>query len=305
MTVTGLTLWKNIRYADYMTLSERNLTFKLGIILSLICLTVCILASIVVVPVYSTIDSDSIRRDLTGFTEKVLNSGILSRAFTGKFFGTELLAVHACILALVLYSFVSIIFIYYFFEKTQSPEILYVVFFAASFSLEALRLVLPLGWIFEIPSLYQLTISRIILFSRYFGIFSLFTASVFAAGFKAQNQRTVIMVIGVITLIITLGAPIDTEAWNSSLNMISGQVKMFRLIEAGTMLITAISFLIAGWSRSSRDFIYIGIGAVLAFLGRNILLNADMWAGLPTGLALLLAGTWLICTKLHNIYLWL
>jgi len=277
-----------------MTLSERNLVFKLGIALSFLCLLISIIMSIKVFPVYTVMETEITRRSV----------GIFG-ALTGKFFDTKLTAVHCCILASVLYSFLSIIFIYYFFEKTQSPEILYVVIFAASFSIEALRLILPLGRIYELPSLYQLTASRIILFCRYFGIFSLFTAGVFAGGLKAQKQRNIIMVITVITLIITLGVPIDTQAWDSSLNMINGYTSMFKLIEAGTLLITTINFFIAAWSRSSHEFVFIGVGSIMAFLGRNILLSTDTWAGLPIGLLFLVAGTWLICTRLHKVYLWL
>jgi len=277
-----------------MTLSERNLVFKLGIALSFLCLLIFIFISVKVISVYASMETEITRR----------SEGIF-RAFIEKKFEPKLLAVHGCILVSVLYSFFSIMFIYYFFEKTQSPEILFIVFFAASFSLEALRLILPLGRVYELPSLYQLMASRIILFSRYFGIFSLFTASVFASGFKLQKQRNIILIIMVTTLIITLGVPIDTQTWDSSLNMINGYTSMFRLIEAVTFLLTIISFFIATWSRSSLEFVFIGAGAVLAFLGRDILLNADTWAGLPIGLLFLAAGTWLICTRLHKVYLWL
>jgi hypothetical protein len=226
-------------------------------------------------------------------------------ALAGKFFDANLLATHCCIVALVLFSFLSMIFIYQFFEKTQSPEILYVGIFAASFSIEALRLILPLGWVYEIPSLYLLVASRLILFGRYFGIFSLFTASVYAVSFGGQKQRNTIMPITITTLLIALGIPIDTQIWDSSLTLIHGYTPMFRLIEAGTFLITTISFFIAAWLRSSREFIFIGTGSVLVFLGRNILLSADAWVGLPSGLLFLAVGIWLICTKLHKIYLWL
>jgi len=229
----------------------------------------------------------------------------LFQILAGKLFDTKLLAVHWCVTGMVLYSFLSIILIYFFFEKTQSPEILFVVFFAASFAPEALRLLLPLSRVYEIPSLYLLMASRVTLFGRYFGIFSLFTASIYAVGFRAQEQRNVVLIIAVITLIITLGVPIDTEAWDSGLNMISGYVSMFRLIEVGAFLIITLSFFIAAWSNSSREFAFIGAGSALAILGRHILLNADAWAALPTGLLLLTIGTWLICTKLHKIYLWL
>ena len=284
----------NYSYAKNMTLSERNLIFKLGIALSFLCLVISIIISLKVFSVYASMETEITRRSESIF-----------RTFIEKYFEAKLLAVHGCIVVSVLYSFFSIIFIYYFFEKTQSPEILFVVFFAASFSLEALRLILPLGRVYELPSLYHLMAARIILFSRYFGLFSLFTAGVFASGFKSQQQRNIIMIITVTTLIITLGVPIDTQAWDSSLNMINGYTSMFRLIETGTFLLTIISFFIAAWSRSSLEFVFIGAGSALAFLGRNILLNADTWTGLPIGLLFLVAGTWLICTRLHKVYLWL
>ena len=63
--------------------------------------------------------------------------------------------------------------------------------------------------------------------------------------------------------------------------------------------------ILAAWSRSSREFMLIGVGVILAFLGRDLLLNADTWEALPAGLLFLVTGTWLICTRLHKVYLWL
>ncbi|MDR1859068.1 MAG: hypothetical protein LBQ69_06315 [Treponema sp.] len=277
-----------------MTLSARNSIFKVGIIISSLSLALCAVASLKAIPVYALMEGEATRR----------SAGIF-QAFFGLFFDARLLAVHCCVLALVAYSVLTIVLTYYSFEKTQSPEVLFVVFFAASFSPEALRLILPLAQVYEIPLLYTLMASRIILFARNFGIFSLFIASVFAAGYEVQRQRNVVMLIVVTALIIAIGVPIDTQSWDSSLNMITGYAPMFRLIETGTFFITAISFFIAAWSRGSREFIFIGAGSVLALLGRAILLSADTWASLPVALAFLVAGTWLVCTYLHKIYLWL
>jgi hypothetical protein len=277
-----------------MTLANRNLVFKAGIVLSLACLAICIAGSIKAFSAYPLMES--------GLS---LRSGGILKFLTAKFFDAKLTAVHFCILALVLYSFFSILFIYYFFEKTQSTEMLFVGFFVVSFSFEALRLILPLTQIYDIPSFYALAASRTILFGRYFGIFSLFVASVYAAGYETQRQRYVITIITVTTLIIALGVPIDTQTWDSSLNMVNGYVSMFMIIEVGTFLITTVSFLIAAWTRGSREFAFIGAGSALAFLGRDVLLTADTWAGLPAGLFFLAVGTWLICTKLHKFYLWL
>jgi putative Mn2+ efflux pump MntP len=108
----------------------------------------------------------------------------------------------------------------------------------------------------------------------------------------------------VTALFIALGVPIDTQAWDSGLNMVSGY-SMFLIIEIGTFLFSTVSFFIAAWSRGSREYAYIGAGAVLVFLGRNILLKADTWVGAAAGPVCLAVGTWLICKNLHKIYLWL
>ena len=133
-----VTLEKNkcCGYAYTMTLSERNHVFKAGIILSFVCLLQCVLVSIKAIPVYALMETEIGRRP-----------GGIFQGLIGNFSDPRLLAVHFCISAMVLYSFLSIIFIHYFFEKTQSPEILFVAFFASSFSIEALRLVLPIGWV--------------------------------------------------------------------------------------------------------------------------------------------------------------
>jgi hypothetical protein len=277
-----------------MTLSGRNACFKAGIILAFLSLAVVFIASFVVIPVYPSMEAEISRR-----------SEGLYQAVISRFLKPDLHAVHGSIGISVLYAFVSLSLILYFFEKTQSPEILFVAFFTLSFSMEAVRLILPLGYLYDIPSLYLLMASRILLFGRYFGIFSLFAASIYSAGFEAQKQRTIILIITVATLVIALGIPIDTQTWDSCLNMINGYTSMFRLIEAGTALITAISFFIAAFSHGSREYVIIGIGSLMAFLGRNLILCADTWAGPLPGILFLALGTWFMCVQLHKIYLWL
>jgi hypothetical protein len=71
------------------------------------------------------------------------------------------------------------------------------------------------------------------------------------------------------------------------------------------VLITMISFFVSAYSRGTREYVFIGIGSLLVFLGRNILLNADTWVTPLPGLVSLGAGTWFICTQLHRVYLWL
>ncbi|MDR2768727.1 MAG: hypothetical protein LBB82_10430, partial [Treponema sp.] len=252
-----------------------------------------VLAAWFVIPVSPAVSAEASRRP----------PGIASALMAG-FIKPSPYVPFASIGGSVIYSFITIILIYYYFEKTHSPEIIFVAFFVLSFSMEAMRAAVPLGRVFTLPGLYLLTASRFLLFGRYFGIISLFAASVYAAGLEVQKQRNTIFIIIVSTLVIALGVPIDVLSWDSSFSMISGYAAMFRMTESGIFLITIVSFLISAYSRGSKEFIFIGIGSFLAFLGRMIFLNADTWPGMA-GLAILSAGTWIICDRLHRVYLWL
>jgi hypothetical protein len=128
---------------------------------------------------------------------------------------------------------------------------------------------------------------------------------VYAAGLEIQKQRNMFLAITVAALIIVMGVPIDTLSWDSSFSMISGYTSMFRMIEAGVLLITVVSFFISAYSRGYREYILIGAGSFLVFLGRNMLLSADTWLSPAPALIFLGVGTWLICTQLHHVYLWL
>jgi hypothetical protein len=144
-----------------------------------------------------------------------------------------------------------------------------------------------------------------LLFGRFFGIFSLFAASVYAAGLEVQQQLNITLIAAFISLVIALGIPIDVLTWDSSFSMINGYLSMFRLVEAVVLLITIVSFLISAWSRGTPEYLSIGAGSFLAFAGRNLILSGDTWISPLPGLLLLIGGVWLICTKLHKVYLWL
>jgi hypothetical protein len=80
---------------------------------------------------------------------------------------------------------------------------------------------------------------------------------------------------------------------------------MLKMVEGGIMLITMISFLISAYSRGSREYIFIGVGSFLVFLGRSMLFSTDTWITPLPALLLLAGGTWITCVQLHHVYLWL
>jgi len=275
-----------------MTLSERNAFFKAGITLCLIITILLLAASYLIIPHYSVMEENT-------------RSVSLLQVISGWFLKSNNYAVHVSIIMAVLFSFVGIILIYFFFERTVAPEILYISFFTVTFSFEILRLVFPLHLVYTFPSFYLLGAARVLIFARYFNVFSLFAASLCAAGLEIQKSRNIIIAIFIAVIALTFGIPIDTENWDTSFNIVNGFAHIFRTIDIVIFLATVITFFVAVKVRGSREYVYIGIGVALALIGRNILIGTDNWTGPILGILLLSFGTWFICSKLHKIHLWL
>jgi len=273
-----------------MTLSERNTFFKAGIIFCSLCTLLILAVSFLTIPLY--------QETASGLEE------ITSRP--ARFFlGNSYFAVHVSLSVLVLFSLLGIILIHAFFERTSAPEILYISLFTITLAFEVIRQIIPLFLIFNFSSFYVRIALRVLLFARFFGIFSLFAASICAAGLEVQKTRNVIFILIIASLTITMSVPIDALNWDTSFNMINGYISMFRMIEFVSFVTTIISFLIASRNRGAKEYNYIALGVLLALIGRNILLYADNWAGPIPGILLLSIGTWFICSKLHRIHLWL
>jgi hypothetical protein len=276
-----------------MTLSERNTFFKTGIVLCSICALFVLAASFLVIPVFSEIMEEYTRRPVNFF--QVL-AGFLKNDFY---------AVFVSLAASVLYSLISIIFIHFFFERTSVPEILYIAFYTVSFAFEAIRLILPLHHFYNFSQFYVSIAFKSLLFIRFFGVFSLFTAGLCAAGLEIQKTRNVIFIIVIASLVITLSVPIDASNWDTSINIVNSYTSMFALIGLAVSVITMISFFIAANIRDSREYINVAVGAILVLTGRSFLLNIDNWLGTIPGILLLSFGTGFLCSKLHKIHLWL
>jgi len=276
-----------------MTLSSRNIFFKAGIAFCSVSTVSILAATYFIAPLYSSMEENS--RRPAGFFQVLV----------GHFFNPNYYAVHASLVLIVLFSLAGISLIHFFFEQTAAPEIPYIAMFTISLSFEFIRLLIPLYLFFDFSSFYLLAASRVLLFVRYMGIFSLFAASVCAAGLEIQKARYVILVLFIASLIATLGIPIDTNNWDTSLTMLTGNSSVFRLIEVTALLTTVAGFFIAIKVHGSKEYAFIGLGVFFSLIGRYLLLNTDNWACPIPGILLLSFGLWFICSKLHKINLWL
>jgi hypothetical protein len=275
-----------------MTLSIRNGLFKVASVVSALILLFTLGAVILTWQEYPGLIRDASRR----------SAGLLQSLLTAVPV-PEVAPLTA--LCSALFSLITLILIYRSFEKTPATEILFVALFALAMAPESLRIAPALTQRFDLPGILLIMSARVLLFCRVFGTFSLFAASVYAAGLKIQKQENLIFAVIIPSLLLAMGAPIDGLSWDSSLTMINGYMVMFRVVEIAVMLITVLSFFVAAYTRGSREYVLIGAGSMLSFMGRYILVHSDTWIGPPLGLALLILGFWFLGTQLHRVYLWL
>ncbi len=277
-----------------MTLAARNKVFLISLMISFL--------PLIPIGIYLTRLLPALAGTLAAAGQR--STGVL-QLLTAPLLAASPLVPLIAILAAVGYALASLLLIYLFFEKTQSSEILFLALFALTFSLEGLRLLTPLSGHLELPTAYSVGAARVLVFGRHFGLFSLFISGVYAAGFGFQKYGNLILILAVTALMVSSGVPMDGLSWDSAFTMVPGYNSMFVLVEIGIGLITASSFIVAAYARGSTEFGHAAVGSVLLFLGRDGLIRADNWLALPVALGCLVAGTWLVTTRLHRYYLWL
>jgi len=277
-----------------MTLSTRNIFFRGGIIVAALSLILVAAGGYFAYPAFpGAAASAAMRPD--GIAQKLVSHLAEPSPYVPLW----------TILGSVAYSLISIALIYHFFEKTQSPEILFIGLFVISLTFEFARIVIPLKNVFSLSALLLIAAPRVLFFGRNFGLFSLFASGVYAAGLDAQKQQSFLLMLILAAMVIAFNVPMDTSVWDSTFLVFAGYRFMFSVVEAGILAITIASFLISAFTRGSRRYVLIAIGVFLAFAGRSILINSDTWVTVVPGLAILSAGTWCICSRLHLEYLWL
>jgi hypothetical protein len=273
-----------------MTLTTRNWYLLAGIGFSLAALVLALVFAHIALPLFpGLVDEAAVR----GFTYGMFPAWQVNPYVP-----------FAVMLAAVVYAVITQTLVYQFFEKTQSPEIFFFALFVFSFTFECVRMALPLQQHYALPQVFAVTAERLELFGRFFGVFALFASSIYATGFKAQKQGTVLFLITLIALFFAIRIPIDPLAWDSGLRLNSGHRSMFRIIETVTALLAVASYLVSARMRGGKEFVLVGVGAFLAFMGRMFLLDANAFSTAALAFLCLLAGTGLVCKQLHRIYLW-
>lgn len=277
-----------------MTLAQRNIYFKTGIFLSSCSLLLLLALTGKLLPFFHEYCEAA-----SGRPDSPL------QYLAGRLFNSVPLVPFVSLFAAAAYAFFVSILVFVYFEKTQIPEILFFALFALSFMFETLRIMVPLKGLYEISAITMVIGTRMLIFSRLFGTISLFIASVYSAGLDMEKQGSVIIGIIIAILLISFRLPVNGYSWDTSFAMVIAYSTMLRSSGLILTALTLISFLMASYNRGSAEYRFIALGSLLVHIGRSLLFGADTWVTPIPAIIMLAAGTYLIISRLHKVYLWL
>jgi hypothetical protein len=157
------------------------------------------------------------------------------------------------------------------YRRTDSAELLFLMLFCLSLCLEAWRvgnLVFPtLGW----SQYLNVVVTRLVLFSRFFGLLCLLVASLYAVGMKYVQYPVLIGGMAVLAFTLAGILPLDTSLFEPTFLYKLGDRQGYLFVRLILGLLTIANFVVAARTRRSRRFAVAAVGALLLFAGRELL----------------------------------
>jgi hypothetical protein len=204
--------------------------------------------------------------------------------------GFQRLVALAGMSSLLVFAFLANLGVRKLYRRTDSAELLFLMLFCASLCLEAWRLgnlVFPaLGY----SRYLNLVVTRLVLFSRFFGLMCLVIASLYAVGLKYVQYS--VLIGGTVVLAFALAGvlPLDTSLYEPTFLYKLGDRQGYLFVRLILALLTVVNFAVAARFRRSRRFAVAAAATVLMILGRELLLHGIAPLPVVAGTAALSAG---------------
>jgi hypothetical protein len=274
-----------------MTISKHIILLKAGIAVSFLALVAFAVSATEILPLYPDMVSAKAFRNIPAFIVRLLPP-------------PSPYAVFAATGIAVLFAFVAQICLFYFFERTQSVEIRFLGIFLFSLTFEVMRIAIPLKTAFNLSGYIPIIASRLIVFGRFYGLFSVFAAALYASGFKVRKDETVILTMATAAMLFAFRLPIDTFNLGTNLYPVTGFSGIFNSTSVAIVLLAMYCFVSGAYAHGTREYYLLAPGVLAAVAGRTMLLNADTWQMLFPGTALLVFGVWFTGVQYRRMYLW-
>lgn len=189
------------------------------------------------------------------------------------------------------------------FQKTSSAEIFFFSFFLVSLSFETLKLMQLLFLVQSKPFLFNVLITRVIFFGRFFGLLCLFFSGMFSSWLQYQRIGSVLGISLLVPIALALVIPVSTDMGRDLLFSLGIRREIgvaFYAIEVFGVL----NYVISGVVLNNRDYFWMSGGILIILVGREFLFQSSGLIITLCGIALLCLGSILFGKKAHAVYLW-
>ncbi len=189
------------------------------------------------------------------------------------------------------------------YRRTDSAELLFLMIFCLSLCVEGWRLGNLLFQALGLPQYLNVLLTRLVLFSRFFGLLCLLISSLYAAGMKYTQYP--VLIGGTVVLAFTLAGilPLDTSLYEPTFLYKLGDRQGYLFIRMILAFLLVVNFLVAARTRGSRRFLAVAAAAALVLGGRELLQYGIAPLPVALGSVLLVTGFVLFVRQVGVFYL--
>jgi hypothetical protein len=192
-----------------------------------------------------------------------------------------------------------------YFKKTASPESFLFAVFALSVSLEAFRTLQFLALGPDGSMIYRVSVTRMVFFSRFFGVLNLFAASLYSVGINYQSYERVLLIEFLIAFSVAMLIPVNGDAIEPGMICSLGYGSMLKTIYYAIAAFAFLDLVVASGMKGSKEYAAAGIGILAIVLGREVLSAVPSLPWVLVGIAVMGGGGYLFLSRMHKLYLWL
>jgi hypothetical protein len=205
--------------------------------------------------------------------------------------------------SLLLFAVLANLWVRNLYRRTDSAELLFIMLFCLSLCLEAWRLGNLIFQAFGLPQYLNVVVTRVVLFSRFFGLLCLLVSSLYAVAMKYTQYS--VLIGGIVVLAFTLAGilPLDTSLYEATFLYKLGDRQGYFLVRLILAALMVINFFVAARLRRSRRFAVAAVAGLFLFAGREFLQYGIAPLPIVLGTALLIAGFAIFVRQVVVFYL--
>ncbi len=216
---------------------------------------------------------------------------------------TQVYSIHTLIF-FALYVPIAGFTVYFTFEKTKSPEMLYYIAMLIGFFAETFLLCIPIFSLQNGYTTFLHSISSIAFFGKIQVILSILLQGVLIAQEASRDSDRFIGIISVVALAFAVIIPIDVTTITVDIFPSYGFESLFSIIRVSFIIIAFCAMFLSPASKKSADYKKASIAFFIMSIGYIILTNTKSFISLCTGSLFVIIGTAFFLKHLHNYYMW-